>query len=81
MMDLSDGQINLSKDDEIRLVLDHALGHYQQRLKNLVTNEELYGLERTSTKIQKDVKEATDAAADYVARVTPLTRAAFQKTK
>ena len=46
-----DGWINLSKDDETRLVLDHALRHYQQRLKNLVTNEELYGLERTSTRI------------------------------
>jgi hypothetical protein len=50
-MDLSDGWINLSKDEETRLVLDHALRHYQQRLKNLVTKEELYGLERTLTRI------------------------------
>jgi hypothetical protein len=69
--------INLPKeDDEIRLVLDHALKHYQQRLKNLVTNAQLYSWKGHQQGFRRHVKEADDAA-DYVAGVTPLTRAAF----
>jgi hypothetical protein len=74
---LSDWLINLPKeDDEIRLVLDHALKHYQQRLKNLVTNAQLYSWKGHQQGFRRHVKEADDAA-DYVAGVTPLTRAAF----
>lgn len=61
-------------------MLDHALKHYQQHLKNLVTNYELYRLKGHQQGFKRHVKEADDAA-DYVAGVTPLTRAAFQKRK
>ena len=54
--------------------------HYQQRLKHLVTNDQLYSWKGHQQGFRRHVKEADDAA-DHIAGVTPLTRAAFQKRK
>jgi hypothetical protein len=63
-------------------VLDHALKHYPERLKNLGNNDETVKLGNDILKkdLEDNVKEADDVA-DYASGVTPLTRGAFQRSK
>jgi hypothetical protein len=63
-------------------VLDHALKHYPERLKNLGNNDETVQLRNHILKkdLEDNAKDADDVA-DYAAGVTPLTRGAFQRRK
>jgi hypothetical protein len=63
-------------------VLARALKNYQQRLKNLVNNNETVRLGNGIIKrdLEDNVK-GTDNASDYVAGVTPLTPPSVQKKK
>lgn len=70
---MSDSSIISPEEDEIRSVLVRALKHYQQRLKNLVNNNETVRLGNDIVKknLEDNAKEA-DNVAYYLARVNPL---------
>lgn len=63
-------------------MFDHELKHYQQHLKNLITNDKTVHVGKDILKkdLKDNVKEANDAA-DYVTGATPLTSQAFRRRK